>query len=157
MTEETPKAIAILRSNLVKEYIVQILQDKCVVEGKFYFGTSFINGKEMCTLDIYVPFKNFERHFNLGIEKEYSTILMDIILKDLLEFLANDHIGITKYYSIFGEFEVFSGVRAFNDNGSFIRLNFYGINDRSDKINNIIKEYNNACSEFALNNSEKIR
>ena len=70
MNEETAKAIAILRSNLVKEYIVQILQDKYVVEGKFYFGTSFINGKEMCTLDIYVPFKNFERHFNLGIEKE---------------------------------------------------------------------------------------
>lgn len=56
MNEETAKAIAILRSNLVKEYIVQILQDKYVVEGKFYFGTSFINGKEMCTLDIYVPF-----------------------------------------------------------------------------------------------------
>lgn len=82
---------------------------------------------------------------------------MDIILKDLLEFLANDHIGITKYYSIFGEIEVFSGVRAFNDYGSFIRLNFYGINDRSNKINNIINEYNNSCLEYALNNSEKIR
>lgn len=137
------QALAIEKSKLVIESITQILSNNEIVNSKMNFSSAKIDGKNMCTLDIYIPEKNYEKHLNLGITTDYSMILYKQILNDFLDtFLENESMGVTKYYSVKSMLENFSGVKIVNLIGSKIMVNFYY------EFPDIISMYNNRYIEF---------
>lgn len=149
------QVIAPEKSKLVIEYITQILSDTEKVNSTMDFWYAKIDGQKMCTLDIYVPAKNFEKHLNLGITGEHSLVLYEQILNDFLDtFLEHETMGVTKYYSIKSMQGTFSGVNAVNLLGSKIKINF---NTTSPDFMSIISEYTKRYDEFAkcLNNQEQ--
>lgn len=137
------QALAIEKSKLVIESITQILSDKEIVNSKMNFSKAKIEDQNMCTLDIYVPEKNYEKHLNLGITADHIVILYKQILNDFLDtFLENESMGVTKYYSVKSMLENFSGVKIVNLIGSKITVNFYY------EFPDIISMYNNKYIEF---------
>lgn len=144
------QALAIEKSKLVIEYITQILSDKGIVNSKMNFSSAKIDGQKMCTLDIYVPEKNFEKHLNLGITIDHSMILYEQILNTFLDsFLENETMGVTKYYSVKSMLENFSGVKIINLIGSRIMVNFYY------EFPDIISMYNEKYTEYEKTINEK--
>ena len=109
----------------------------------------------MCTLDIYVLERNFEKHLNLGITEDHCLVLYEQILNDFLDtFLEHETMGVTRYYSIKSMQNDFSGVDAVNRNGSRIKINF---NTADPDFMNIVSEYTRRYNEFAesLENHEQ--
>lgn len=144
------QALAIEKSKLVIEYITQILSDKGIVNSKMNFSSAKIDGQKICTLDIYVPEKNFEKHLNLGITIDHSMILYEQILNTFLDsFLENETMGVTKYYSVKSMSENFSGVKIINLIGSRIMVNFYY------EFPDIISMYNEKYTEYEKTINEK--
>lgn len=144
------QALAIEKSKLVIEYIIQILSDKEIVNSKMNFSSAKIDGQKICTLDIYVPEKNFEKHLNLGITIDHSMILYEQILNTFLDsFLENETMGVTKYYSVKSMSENFSGVKIINLIGSRIMVNFYY------EFPDIISMYNEKYTEYEKTINEK--
>lgn len=149
------KALAPEKSKLVIEYIKQILSDSEKVNSVMDFWYAKIDGQNMCTLDIYVPETNFEKHLNLGITIDHSLVLYEQILNDFLDtFLEHQTMGVTRYYSIRSMQNDFSGVDAVNKNGSRIKINF---NTTDPDFMNIVSEYTRRYNEFAesLENHEQ--
>lgn len=149
------KALATEKSKLVIEYITQILSDSEKVNSVMDFWYAKIDGQNMCTLDIYVPETNFEKHLNLGITIDHSLVLYEQILNDFLDtFLEHQTMGVTRYYSIRSMQNDFSGVDAVNINGSRIKINF---NTTDPDFMNIVSEYTRRYNEFAesLENHEQ--
>ena len=141
------------KSKLVIDYITQILSDSEQLNSKMEFSSAKIDGKQMCTLDINVPKKNFERHLNLGITADHSLVLYKQLLNDFINtFLEHDTIGITRYYSIKSMLENFSGVDVVNLNGSRIKINF---NTTHPDFMNIVSEYSNMYDEFEKTHSDQ--
>lgn len=130
------KELSKVRSKLIIEYINDILSDGNKLKAKINLGIHEVDGKDMCTADIYVPYKDFERHFNLGITPEYISILHEQLLNDLIPYLDDNFIGVTRFYSLRSNDLLFDGVRVMNIMGSSIMLNMYGIDE------NISSEYN---------------
>ena len=148
------QALAIEKSKLVIEYITQILSDKGIVNSKMNFSSAKIDGQKMCTLDIYVPEKNFEKYLNLEITTDHSMILYEQILNTFLDsFLENETMGVTKYYSVKSMLENFSGVKIINLIGSKIMVNFYY------EFPDIISMYNEKYNEYekTINEKNKIK
>jgi len=149
------KALAPEKSKLVIEYITQILSDSEKVNSVMDFWYAKIDSQNMCTLDIYVPERNFEKHLNLGITIDHSLVLYEQILNDFLDtFLEHETMGVTRYYSIKSMQNDFSGVDAVNRNGSRIKINF---NTTDPDFMNIVSEYTRRYNEFddSLENHEQ--
>ena len=151
------KALAPEKSKLVIEYITQILSDSEKVNSTMDFWYAKIDGQNMCTLDIYVPERNFEKHLNLGITIDHELVLYEQLLNDFLDiFLENETMGVTRYYSIKSMQNDFSGVDAVNLNGSRIKINF---NATNPDFMNIVSDYTRRYNEFAesLKNQEQTK
>lgn len=151
------KALAPEKSKLVIEYITQILSDSEKMNSTMDFWYAKIDGQNMCTLDIYVPERNFEKHLNLGITTDHELVLYEQLLNDFLDtFLEHETMGVTRYYSIKSMQNDFSGVDAVNLNGSRIKINF---NTTDPEFMNIVSEYTRRYNEFAesLRNHEHIK
>lgn len=149
------QAIAPERSRLVIEYITKILSDIEKVNASMNFSSAKIDNHMMCTLDIYVPQRNFEKHLNLGITSDHSLVLYEQILNDFIDiFLEHETIGITKHYIIKSMQGNFSGIDAVNLIGSKIKINF---NTTNPDFMNIVSEYTRKYDEFdeSLNNKEQ--
>ena len=122
------------RSNLIMEYIGQILLDNNLVHANINIDKFVINDKEMCVFDIYVKENNFERHFNTGVEYLYHDLLNKKILKDLIK-------NYKKYSTIkLGKFDK-NKIKISNDIGNQIVINF--INDTNDDKEDILYYNNN--------------
>ena len=140
------KAEAPEKSKLVIEYITQILSDSEKVNSVMDFWYAKIDGQNMCTLDIYVPERNFEKHLNLGITIDHSLVLYEQILNDFLDtFLEHETMGVTRYYSIKSMQNDFSGVDAVNRNGSRIKINF---NTTDPDFMSIVSGYTQRYNDF---------
>jgi hypothetical protein len=109
-----------------------------------------------CVLDIFVPIKNFEKHLNLEITSDHCLVLYEQVLNDLLNFLFSETIGVTKYYSMKSMSEYFSGVVAFNNIGSELKINF---NTTSPEFMLLIDKYIEKYDEIAksLSNQEETK
>lgn len=119
------------------------------------FWYTKINGQKICTLDIYVPKRNFEKHLNLGITGEHSLVLYEQLLNDFLDtFLEHETIGVTRYYSIKSMQGLFSGINAVNVIGSEIKINF---NTTDYDFMNIVDRYTERYNSYVqlLNEQEK--
>lgn len=140
------KALAPEKSKLVIEYITQILSDSEKVNSVMDFWYAKIDGQNMCTLDIYVPERNFEKHLNLGITIDHSLVLYEQILNDFLDtFLEHETMGVTRYYSIKSMQNDFSGVDAVNLNDSRIKINF---NTTDPDFMSIVSGYTQRYNDF---------
>lgn len=149
------QAIAPERSRLIIEYITKILSDTEKVNASMNFSLAKIDNQTMCTLDIYVPQRNFEKHLNLGITNDHDLILYEQLLTDLLDtFLEHETMGVSRYYSIKSMQGTFSGVDAVNLSGSRIKINF---NTTNPDFMNIASEYTRRYNEFvdSLKNQEQ--
>ena len=73
------------RVNLIIEYIEQILSDNLKVKGTMSINSEEINGVKCKTLNISVPQRNFERHFNLGISCQDDIAFFKCLLDTLIE------------------------------------------------------------------------
>jgi hypothetical protein len=157
MKKEEAKLLALERSKLIIEYIIQILSDNDKVNSIMNFWHTKIDGQNMCTLDIYVPQKYFEKHLNLGITSDHSLVLYEQLLNDLLDvFLEHETMGVSRYYSIKSMQDNFSGVNVINSIGSKIKINF---NTTNPDFMNLIEKYSNRYDEyeFSLNNESNKR
>lgn len=146
------------KSNLIMEYITQILSDTDKLNGDIEFNFAKINNQMNCVLDIYVPTKNFEKHLNLEITSDHCLVLYEQVLTDLLKFLPSETIGITKYFSIKSMTEYFSGVVALNNTGSELKINFNTTNpDFMRLIDNYLEKYDEIAESLKNKEQSKLR
>ena len=75
MKKKEAEVLALKKVDVIVEYIMQILEDTSKVSGMMNFSSAKIDGQNMCTMDIYVPFRNFEKHLNLGITSDHYNVL----------------------------------------------------------------------------------
>ena len=142
------------RVNLIIEYIEQILSDNIVIKSKIKISPENIDGKKTLTLNVYVPIRNFEKHFNLDILEEndisFYKYLTDTILN---KYMDSETIGISRYYNIRPEFcgEYFNGIDISNLSGSCLKLSF-GSNKREFQM--VVDEYNNEIDDYVSSNEE---
>ena len=59
MKKKEAEVLALKKVDVIVEYIMQILEDTSKVSGMMNFSSAKIDGQNMCTMDIYVPFRNF--------------------------------------------------------------------------------------------------
>lgn len=154
MKKSEAQVLAPIKSNLIMEYITQILSDTDKVNGNIDFNFSKINNQMNCVLDIYVPEKAFEKHLNLKVTRDHYLVLYEQVLTDLLSFLPSETIGVTKYFMFKSMSEYFSGVVALNDIGSELKINF---NTTDPDFMILIDKYMNKYDEIAesLRNQEQ--
>lgn len=158
MKKKEAQMLAPSKSNLIMEYITQILSDTDKLNGDIEFNFAKINNQMNCVLDIYVPTKNFEKHLNLEITSDHSLVLYEQVLTDLLNFLPSETMGVTKYFSIKSMAEYFSGVVALNNIGSELKINFNTTNpDFMILIDNYIKKYDEIAESLKNQESPKLR
>lgn len=145
--------IAPEKSKLLCEYINQILSDEQKINGEILINSAKIDGENMCTFDISVPNKDFERHLNTEITTQQIDVLTGQILEDLVEnFMESETMGITRYYSVnYMMGPAMKGVSAINDKGSNITINFVC---RGEQFNEQIKKYNSKLDEYVRGNQE---
>ena len=141
--------IAKERSKVIIEYIIQILTDPIKVNGIIEFDSAKINNLSMCTLNIYVPEKNFERHLNLGITTDHAHILHNQFLTDLIdEFLESETINISQYYQTLSIPRNFFFFLASNKKGSTVKIihitTLKAIDDYNQKYFTYLKSRDNA-------------
>lgn len=140
------QAIAPERSRLIIEYITKILSDTEKVNASMNFSSAKIDNQTMCTLDIYVPQRNFEKHLNLGITNDHDLILYEQLLTDLLDtFLEHETMGVSRYYSIKSMQDNFSGINAVNSIGSKIKIN---LNSSGADFNELMTKYNQRINDY---------
>lgn len=112
----------------------------------------------MCTFDISVPIRNFEKHLNSGIPSQHCDVLNEQILQKLIEnFMDSETLGVTKYYCIRGGYGMnMNGVDVINSIGSSIKINFIcrgekfeeQINNYDDILNQYIESHNKEQSKL---------
>ena len=142
MKKKEAEVLALKKVDVLVEYIMQILEDTSKVSGMMNFSSAKIDGQNMCTMDIYVPFRNFEKHLNLGITSDhYNVLCKEFLDRVITTFLPHETIGATRFYQ-FRSNNIFDGVSIVNSIGSEIKVNMYGV-DRS-----ISNEYNSLSSNI---------
>lgn len=150
MKKDEAKKLSLKRSELVIEYLMQILSDDEKVSGKMNFCDAKIDNQYVCVLDIFVPEKSFEKHLNLGITRDHCDVFYEQLFNDIIStFIDNDNVHLSNYYSITHTIgENFSGIDISNLLGSTVKLNFISrgnnfgqiIDDYSYKISNVSKD-----------------
>jgi len=145
MKKVEAQALAPEKSKLIIEYITKILSDTEKVNAMINFSSAKIDNQKMCTLDIYVPQRNYEKHLNLGITIDHELVLYERLLSDLLAtFLEHETMGVSRYYSIKSMQENFTGINAVNSMGSKIKIN---LNSSGADFQELMKSYNKRIND----------
>ena len=133
--------------NLIIEYIEQILSDNLKIKGTMSINSEEINGVKYKTLNISVPQRNFERHFNLGISYQDEVAFFKCLLNTLTEkYLKSDNIGISKYYNILSLVgSNFQGIGITSVNGNYLRLCFP---PSSKEVFSLIENYDKEIDDY---------
>lgn len=146
MKKDEAELLAVKRVNLIIEYITNILTDDAKVEGDIVFGNAKIGTENMCTVDIRVPKKNFERHLNLGIPFNHVDIFHKRLLDQLLvNYLDSDNLGVGRFVRLYTSNGSFRGIKTLSASGNVIRINFHSwgslFNELTDEYNEKIEAY----------------
>ena len=143
MKKEEAKVLSVQRVDLIMEYINGILSDDGIFNSKINFNHSKINGQIMSILEIRVPHNNFEKNINLGITYDHINELYKQLLDRIVsDILPSDNLGATRFYTIKGDFESFSGIEIMNINNSKINI------DMPDIELEVKSDYNNNYNAF---------
>lgn len=148
--------IAPQRSQLLIEYIMQILSDSNQVCGEILIDSAKINNEKMCTLEIFVPQANFEKHLNIGIPVQQVDVLIEACLEDIAALaLESNNILVSplKYlHSMLSGEKWWIDITGDNDNK--IELNFVC---RGLKIRAQSENYNSKIEEIYKNKQTNTR
>ena len=129
--------------DVIIEYILQILTSEENISAMMFFSNAKINGQSMCTINIYVPYNNFERHINLGITNDHLNIIYKFFLDKIAEdFIPHESISVSKFYQRSSMSDIFVGIDIKHINGSKIKIKMSGIK------NDIVDEYNAKCQNY---------
>lgn len=159
MKKDEAELLAVKRVNLIIEYITNILNDDVKVSGDIVFGNAKIGSENMCTVDILVPQKNFERHLNLGIPFNHVDIFHKRLFDQLLvNYLDSDSLGVGRFVRIYTSNGSFRGLKAVSSSGNVMRINFHSWGSQFQEIT---KEYNDKIEIYrnnlvSKNNEEEI-
>lgn len=133
-------------SRLIIEYIDQILSDEVVVKAEIKIGCARVGNENMKTFGIYVPKKDFNKHWNTSITTQQRSVLDAQILDDLISnYLYSETIQISKFRSIKGSSFRFNGINIKGPNGTEIGIDFGSID------HDIEENYNNSLNGYANN------
>ena len=157
MTNEEIMSKAFKASNYVMETIEQLLSYPEKINSKINFTYAKINGKDMCTFNIFCPKLEIKDYINTGVPLEYSDLLHGQIFNDLLDkFLESETVMVGRYYTRIYEFhlnnEDVHGMDYKNFNGSCITLNF---DYRGEDFKNIVAGYRNRINEYKERNKNE--
>lgn len=133
------------KSKVVMETLELILTDSIPVLGKLEFASIKRGKEEICTLEIYVPKRGYERHWLMEVSSLSSHMFYEQILLDLLENFGNlEKVKMSNFYK---ETENnFYGLKLENSLGSVITLNFVWQGDRFEEIVDLYhKKRKNCC------------
>ena len=157
MKKKEAEVVASKRVDLIMEYITQILKEPSKVFATMRFSSAKIDGQNMCTIDIYVPEKEFERHLNLGITSDHRDVLCrEFLNRVITNILPHETIGATRFYSLRSNTTSFEGISVVNSISSEIKINMYGIDKKiSDEYNIKYEDYRN--NTMLDDNSNKIK
>ena len=111
----------------------------------------------MCTFDIIVPERKFERYLNTGIETKYCDYLNEQIFRKLIEnFMDSETIDITEFHNISYGFVVeitWGVINVTNDVDSSIVICF---SCKGEKFNEQVSNYNKILDQYIeTHNMEK--
>ncbi len=136
--EKRIEILIINRINLIMEYVHQITNDPDDVKGEMNFTVNEIDGKKLCTFDIYVPGKDFEKHLNLGIPSEY----LDELYKEFLDRIQSDETIATSSIAYMHRFLEGTFYTLFVAKSSVIKVTIHGIGHK------VVAEYNEKYQEL---------
>ncbi len=155
MKKNEVKKVAIQKAKVVMETLELILADSIKVTGILEFD-SVVQGKEkVCTLEIYVPEKDYERHWLMDVPVNHSDVFYEQILHDLIEnFGALEKVHLGDFYSIkYEKGNPFYGIKIKNDIGSTVSLNFIY---KSNQFEALVTNYNEKRKEL-IQDSESLK
>lgn len=133
MKKENIKKIAIDKSKVVMETLELILTDSIPVEGRLEFDAIKQGKENICTLEIYVPNRGYERHWLMDIPVIYSTLFYKQIVTDLLDHFRNlEKIKISDLYKE-DKSELYS-IKLENSLGSIVTLYFVWQGENFDEV-----------------------
>ena len=151
MKKREAEQIAPEKVNFILNRIMQILEDNDrLFSANMNFSSAKIEKQCMCTLDIYVPYKKIEEHYNLGITNDHINVIYKAFFDRIIaNYLNKDSISFSEFYSpIRTNMGSFDGIEVSNNTGSTIFINMPGI------YYSLIDDYNLKISEN--NNSKKM-
>lgn len=126
MTKEEAKKKAIEKSKIVMETLELILTDSMQVDGRMEFDAIKNGNEKVCTLEIYVPKRNYERHWFMDIPVIHTHLFYKQLLFDLVDNFGNlEKIRVGNFYTInYEKGKKNYGLKLENSIGSVVELNF---------------------------------
>lgn len=133
MKKENIKKTAKEKAKVVIETLELILIDSIPVLGELEFASVKSGKEEICTLEIYVPKRGYERHWFMEVPTLYSNIFYEQLILDLLENFGNlEKIKMSEFYK--ENAKNFYGLKLENSLGSVITLNFIWQGEHFEEI-----------------------
>lgn len=137
MKKENIKKIAKEKAKVVMETLELILTDSIPVEGNLEFDSIKSGKEEICTLEIYVPKRGYERHWLMDISTTYSAIFYEQIIRDLLKNFGNlEKIKLSAFYE--DNQKNCYAIKLENSLGSVVTLNFIW---QGEQFNEVLELY----------------
>ena len=137
-------------SRFIVGYIEQLLENnRLFTDSPSPFNTytlkfwhEKINGENMCILIVDIPKIGLKKIINTNITYDHIAVIYQQLLKDLLEFIESDKIGISKFYDTHAiRCGSFTGVTLYNLHGCNIGIDFTSCPDI------VSEEYNKSYVE----------
>lgn len=159
MKKKEAAEIAIQKSQLIIEYITQILSDERKVNASMKFLLAEVNHQSMFILDIYVPEVGFSKQIDLEIPIVHKLVLYERLLNDLLDtFIEHETMVVGRYYSMKSMRSNFTGIDAFNASGSQIKINFSSSGtDFQDVISRYEERYHELAEQVYKKQAQKVK
>lgn len=137
MKKENIKKIAKEKAKVVMETLELILTDSIPVEGNLEFDSIKSEKEQVCTLEIYVPKRGYERHWLMDISTTYSAIFYEQIIRDLLKNFGNlEKIKLSAFYE--DNQKNCYAIKLENSLGSVVTLNFIW---QGEQFNEVLELY----------------
>lgn len=125
------------KSKVVMETLELILIDSIPVLGELEFASVKSGKEEICTLEIYVPKRGYERHWLMDISTTYSAIFYEQIIRDLLKNFGNlEKIKLSAFYE--DNQKNCYAIKLENSLGSVVTLNFIW---QGEQFNEVLELY----------------
>lgn len=143
------------KSQILINYLNQILNEDKKIEGRVIIAFDKIEGESRIIYDIEAPEMNLKRLINVEITTDHIDVLTERILNDLLDnYLEDDVLGVTRYRWIrSGRVMSFDGVHAQNmQTQTDISIDFVC---RGEKFRELIDQYEQRINEYIQRESSQ--
>lgn len=149
MKKKEAEAIAPGKSNLLLEYIDQILSDEMPVEASITITYDKFDKENIVIYVIKVPKRSFYKSFPVGITLQQKSVLDNQILNDIVnQYLESEFVTLSYFVWKRGMRNDFDGIYLKGTNGTTITLNFGRVDKEiSDSYDQRLIDYKNSLQE----------